>query len=263
MAIPTFSDDSSNERQKNVYMAWIAEQAERFPEMALFISNAVRLAHSDPLTTDERNLLSSAYKNLIASCRSAWRVITHVESKEEAAANEDHLSVIRRYRAKIESELTAACNGILELLDEHLIPFADSPESKVFYLKLKGDYLRYLAEFRTGQDKKDTAEDTLAAYRSAQDIAVAELVSTHPIRLGLALNFSVFYYEILVSPERACNLAKQAFDEAIAELDTLGEEAYKDSTMIMQLLRDNLTLWTSDVQEDTGDQNVDPKPGST
>jgi 14-3-3 protein epsilon len=69
----------------------------------------------------------------------------------------------------------------------------------------------------------------------------------------LALNFSVFYYEILNSPDRACTLAKQAFDEAIAELDTLGEESYKDSTLIMQLLRDNLTLWTSDMQEE-GDE---------
>merc|ERR1711964_739630 len=81
------------------------------------------------------------------------------------------------------------------------------------------------------------------------DVAQTELTPTHPIRLGLALNFSVFYYEILNSPDRACHLAKQAFDDAIAELDTLSEESYKDSTLIMQLLRDNLTLWTSDMQE--------------
>ena len=93
----------------------------------------------------------------------------------------------------------------------------------------------------------------MLAYKSAQDIALAELAPTHPIRLGLALNFSVFYYEILNSPDRACNLAKQAFDEAISELDTLGEESYKDSTLIMQLLRDNLTLWTSDNADDVGD----------
>ena len=59
----------------------------------------------------------------------------------------------------------------------------------------------------------------------------------------------MFYYEILNSPDRACHLAKQAFDDAIAELDTLSEESYKDSTLIMQLLRDNLTLWTSDMQD--------------
>ena len=111
----------------------------------------------------------------------------------------------------------------------------------------KGDYFRYLAEFATSADRKDAAENSLVAYKAATDISMTELVPTHPIRLGLALNFSVFYYEILNSPERACRLAKAAFDDAIAELDTLSEESYKDSTLIMQLLRDNLTLWTSDL----------------
>jgi 14-3-3 protein epsilon len=112
-----------------------------------------------------------------------------------------------------------------------------------------GDYHRYLAEFATGDKRKDSADKSLNAYKAASDVAVTELPPTHPIRLGLALNFSVFYYEILNSPDRACHLAKQAFDDAIAELDTLSEESYKDSTLIMQLLRDNLTLWTSDMQD--------------
>ena len=86
---------------------------------------------------------------------------------------------------------------------------------------MKGDYQRYLAEFSTGTQRKDSAENALTAYKAASDIASTELPPTHPIRLGLALNFSVFYYEILNSPDRACQLAKQAFDDAIAELDTL------------------------------------------
>jgi 14-3-3 protein epsilon len=150
---------------------------------------------------------------------------------------------------QVETELQDICSSILSLLDEYLIPTASTGESKVFYLKMKGDYHRYLAEFKTGAERKEAAEQTLMAYKAAQDIALVDLPPTHPIRLGLALNFSVFYYEILNSPERACHLAKQAFDEAIAELDTLGEESYKDSTLIMQLLRDNLTLWTSDMQD--------------
>ncbi|CAM9863311.1 unnamed protein product, partial [Laminaria digitata] len=108
---------------------------------------------------------------------------------------------------------------------------------------------RYLAEFQSAEDRKTSASDALDAYQSASELANQDLPPTHPIRLGLALNFSVFYYEILNSPERACNLAKAAFDDAIAELDTLSEESYKDSTLIMQLLRDNLTLWTSDQGE--------------
>ncbi|KAK3084684.1 hypothetical protein FSP39_017381 [Pinctada imbricata] len=119
-----------------------------------------------------------------------------------------------------------------------------------FKINWKGDYHRYLAEFSVGNDRKGCAENSLVAYKAASDFAATELATTHPIRLGLALNFSVFYYEILNSPDRACRLAKNAFDDAIAELDTLNEESYKDSTLIMQLLRDNLTLWTSDAQQE-------------
>jgi len=134
------------------------------------------------------------------------------------------------------------------LLDKYLIPKASNPESKVFYLKMKGDYYRYLAEVAIGDNRNTIVETSQKAYQDAFDIAKSEMQPTHPIRLGLALNFSVFYYEILNSPDRACHLAKQAFDDAIAELDTLNEDSYKDSTLIMQLLRDNLTLWTSDTQ---------------
>jgi len=114
----------------------------------------------------------------------------------------------------------------------------------------QADYYRYQAEFTTADDRKTASENSLTAYKVASDVATTELPPTHPIRLGLALNFSVFYYEILNAPDRACQLAKSAFDEAIAELDSLSEESYRDSTLIMQLLRDNLTLWTTDMQTD-------------
>ncbi|KAJ6398779.1 hypothetical protein OIU77_019530 [Salix suchowensis] len=224
-------------REENVYMAKLAEQAERYEEMVEYMEKVSSSIDNEELTVEERNLLSVAYKNVIGARRASWRIISSIEQKEESRGNEDHVSLIRDYRAKIETELSSICDGILKLLDS-----------------------RYLAEFKTGAERKEAAESTLTAYKSAQDIANAELAPTHPIRLGLALNFSVFYYEILNSPDRACNLAKQAFDEAIAELDTLGEESYKDSTLIMQLLRDNLTLWTSDMQDDAADEIKEAAP---
>lgn len=230
-------------------MAKLAEQAERYDEMVEEVRKIAKMVKDQQLSVEERNLLSVAYKNVIGSRRASWRIVSSIEHKEESKGNAEHVVRIRNYRAVIEKELADICNNILGLLDEHLIPTALNGESKVFYLKMKGDYHRYLAEFKAGADKKESADLTLNAYKEAQDIALMELAPTHPIRLGLALNFSVFYYEILNSPERACHLAKQAFDEAIAELDTLGEESYKDSTLIMQLLRDNLTLWTSDMQD--------------
>ncbi|XP_041005832.1 14-3-3-like protein GF14 kappa [Juglans microcarpa x Juglans regia] len=237
-------------REQYVYMAKLAEQAERYEEMVQFMENLVTGSNQvAELTVEERNLLSVAYKNVIGSLRAAWRIVSSIEQKEEGRKNEEHVVLVKDYRSKVESELSTVCAGILRLLDSHLVPSASTGESKVFYLKMKGDYHRYMAEFKVGDERKTAAEETMLAYKAAQDIALADLAPTHPIRLGLALNFSVFYYEILNSSEKACGMAKQAFEEAIAELDTLGEESYKDSTLIMQLLRDNLTLWTSDMQE--------------
>jgi len=241
------------DREDLVYQAKLAEQAERYDEM---VESMKKVAGMDvELTVEERNLLSVAYKNVIGARRASWRIISSIEQREENKGGEDKLKMIREYRQTVENELKSICNDILDVLDKHLIPASNTGESKVFYYKMKGDYHRYLAEFATGNDRKEAAENSLVAYKAASDIAMMELPPTHPIRLGLALNFSVFYYEILNSPDRACRLAKAAFDDAIAELDTLSEESYKDSTLIMQLLRDNLTLWTSDMQGDGEETN--------
>jgi len=209
------------------------------------------------LTVEERNLLSVAYKNVIGARRASWRIVSSIEQKEEKKGNESHIKAIAEYRAKIESELSEICNDILKLLDENLIPSASTHESKVFYYKMKGDYHRYLAEFATGARRAEASDNSLQAYKAASEIAEKDLPPTHPIRLGLALNFSVFYYEIASSPDSACRLAKKAFDDAIADLDSLPEDSYKDSTLIMQLLRDNLTLWTSDMQGTADDEKND------
>jgi len=111
---------------------------------------------------------------------------------------------------------------------------------------MKADYYRYIAEFSDGQAKTDAAEKARLAYADASGVAEKDLAVTHPIRLGLALNYSVFQYEVLGAPDEACKMARTAFEDAIAELDNVAEDSYKDSTLIMQLLRDNLTLWTSD-----------------
>jgi len=128
-----------------------------------------------------------------------------------------------------------------------------SAESKVFHFKLKGDYYRYLAEVAGGEQRKSVAQQSHEAYQKAAEVAQAELKPTNPIRLGVALNFSVFYYEILDSPERACALAKTAFDDAIQILDQLSGDAYKDTTIILQLIKDNLILWTSNGQATSND----------
>ncbi|KAH9530143.1 hypothetical protein DERF_003971 [Dermatophagoides farinae] len=295
------------EREELVQRAKLAEQAERYDDMAAAMKQVTETGTE--LSNEERNLLSVAYKNVVGARRSSWRVISSIEQKTEGAERKQQMA--REYREKVEVELRDICYDVLSLLDKYLIPKASNAESKVFYLKMKGDYYRYLAEVATGDRRTSVVEESQKAYQEAFDISKSKMQPTHPIRLGLALNFSVFFYEILNSPDkacqlakqvimifefdsanifsfhvadeaqkayqeafdisrsklqpthpirlglalnysvfyyeilnaadRACHLAKQAFDDAIAELDTLNEDSYKDSTLIMQLLRDNLT----------------------
>lgn len=156
------------DREENVYLAKLAEQAERYDEMVEAMEKVAKTVDNQQLTVEERNLLSVAYKNVIGARRASWRIISSIEQKEESKGNEDHVAVIKEYRAKVESELSTICDSILSLLDAYLIPSSTSGESKVFYLKMKGDYHRYLAEFKTGTERKEAAESTLLAYKSAQ-----------------------------------------------------------------------------------------------
>ena len=161
--------------------------------------------------------------------------------------------MIQSYKSRVQAEMKDICDEILSLLDKHLIPNSNTNDTKVFYHKMKGDYYRYLAEFSKQSEKEEVSEKAREAYQEAVKIASTELEKTDPIRLGLALNFSVFYYEILNKPKEACTLARNAFEDAMSELDNVKDEKYKDATLIMQLLRDNLTLWA----DDTG--GIDPE----
>uniref|UniRef100_A0A2K5YE89 14-3-3 domain-containing protein n=1 Tax=Mandrillus leucophaeus TaxID=9568 RepID=A0A2K5YE89_MANLE len=198
-----------------VQKAKLAEEAERYDDMAACMKSVIEPGAE--LSNEERNLLSVAYKNVVGAHRSSWRVLSSIEQKTEGAEKKQQMA--REHREKIETELRDVCNDVLSLLEKFLIPNASQAESKVFYLKMK-DYYR-------------TVDQSQQAYQEVFEISKKEMQPTHPIRLGLALNFSVFYYEILNCPEKVCSLAKTAFDEAIAELDTLSEESYKDSRLIM------------------------------
>jgi len=239
------------EREDNVYVAKLAEQAERYDEMVDAMKKVASL--NVELTVEERNLLSVAYKNVIGARRAAWRIIASIEQKEKSKNNEQNVEKIKTYAHKIDKELNDIVGDVMAVIDSHLIPHATGEESKVFYYKMKGDYYRYKAEFTSDEARKEAGQKSLEGYQQALDIANQHLATTNPIRLGLSLNFSVFYYEILNEKNKACELAKKAFDEAIAKLDDLSEDSYKDSTVIMQLLKDNLNLWTSEGEEDGDD----------
>jgi len=228
-----------------VELVRVAETAERYEDMCKFVKALVqnKTSKGQDLDVEERNLLSVAYKNVVGSKRASWRTLS-------GGFDDADETLIEKYKAIVENELENICKEVISLLVDNLLKTVNGKkdETEVFYLKMSGDYYRYLAEFR--QTNESYKEKCKEYYQKALDVAQDNLPETHPTRLGLALNFSVCYYEILKQPEKACELAKKSFDSAIEKLDTLNDASYKDSTLIMQLLRDNLTLWTSETAAD-------------
>merc|ERR1711918_115744 len=149
------------------------------------------------------------------------RIITSVEQKEKSKGNEDNAKFAKEYCSKVEAELDKICNTIVKLLDDKLIAKASNGESKVFYQKMKADYYRYIAEYKDSTAKTEAAENARKAYEAAQEVATKDLAVTHPIRLGLALNYSVFQYEVLSNPDEACKMARTAFEDPSLSLTTL------------------------------------------
>lgn len=232
-----------NTVEEGVFLAKVAEQAERYEDMLTFLAPLLKKA--EELQTEERNLVSVAFKNLSGSKRTAWRALTAIE---ENPKYEKYHEKTKTYKAKIEEELKKVCKDAIKTIDTSLFKNATSAEAKVFYLKMKADYYRYTGEVCTGSELEEVSLKANENYESAKK-ASETLAPTDPVRIGLALNYSVFLYEIRKKPKEACAMAKVAFDEAISGLQDLDEDKYKDSTAIMQLLKDNLTLWTSELEE--------------
>ncbi|KAL8510841.1 hypothetical protein ACS0TY_017596 [Phlomoides rotata] len=199
------------------------------------------------LTPDERILLSVGYKKVIEPRRAACKKLFSILEEESNMAK---INRIIEYGMKAVKEMSDICGEVVSIINVHLIPPSinrGDHNSAAFYFKMKGDYYRYLAEYKTGNDRTVAANQSFKAYRSAMKFARRKLPPTSPIRLGVALNFSVFYYVILGFPDSAYEISKIAFDEAIyeIELDILNEEADKAS-QIMELLMDNMILFNAE-----------------
>lgn len=230
-----------SDEEKAVLLAKVAERAERYDEMAEFMKE--RVEKGGPLTVEERDLFSAAYKGSLTARRHALRVSVTVENAEREAGREDKAALAAGFKSKVENELRGVCSEALGLITGKLVPGAEPGEPKIFYLKMQGDYLRYSAEFATGETRTSTAEEARTAYTAAMAEAEAALATTHPVRLGLALNFSVFQHEVIGDTPEAVRTARTALTSAARDISEAPDESQSDATLTMQLLQDNLSLW--------------------
>ena len=235
--------------ETNISLAMLPEQCNRFDEMVQFLEDMLKSRDKD-LSNDERNLLSIAYKNSVSSRRTALRTIIAYETKEKKKETSTFLPFIQEYHKKVQEELNKACQNILNVIDQTLLKRAEDAEAKVFYSKMKGDYNRYVAEYAEGDLKKQVSDGALAAYKEASESAKG-LPVLNPIALGLALNFSVFYYEVMNDHDTACKIADEALTNANKELPNIDEDAEenRDAVSIVNLLKENLEMWKSETEE--------------
>merc|ERR1719284_558420 len=201
-----------------------------------------RVEMSTPLDGEERDMFSAAFKerSLLAVVPFALQVVWKRKRRRMETVQPQRLPVV--IQAKVEAELHGICATVLQLLTVNLIPSSTPGEAKTFYLKMQGDYHRYLAEVAQGDQRQRAAEDAKIAYGAGTSEA-ASLSSVHPVRLGLALNFSVFQHEVLGDTVGAVETAKAALKAAADNFNEIPEESRNDAYLTIQLLQDNLALW--------------------
>ena len=233
--------------EEKIFLARVAEQAERFEDMVDFLEE-VLVAKAGTVNPDERNLLSVAFKNLISSKRAACRTISAIEQNPKYSKFN---AALLTYKTQIEEQLQNDCQKIIDMINQRVLNNDCADEAKAFFVKMVGDYYRYIAENAKDAKLEEVKQKAKQAYEEANAI---DLAPCNPIKLGLALNFSVFNYEVLKDHAKACELADNALQQALDKIDELEEDDFRDAKSIIELLKENLTLWK---EEEEGDNQID------
>jgi 14-3-3 protein epsilon len=238
--------------KEKIFMARVADQAERYEDMVEFLKEVIQ-AKDEDLNTEERNLLSVGFKNLISGSRGAWRTVGAIEQNEKYA---EYSADCSDYKKRIGGELEKQCKKVIEIVREHSLPKASDDEAKTFYLKMIGDYYRYIAENASGDLLKEATDGALDFYEQANVVSKG-LKPYNSTKLGLALNYSVFYYEVKNDIPKACSLAEEALESAKQNIDNMDNEDARDALSIVELLKENLSLWKEENDEEDGQKIED------
>ena len=228
--------------EEKIFLARVAEQAERFEDMVDFLADVLDQKGAD-VSADERNLLSVAFKNLISSKRTACRTIAAIEQNPKYSKFNEALS---EYKTNIETGLQGDCQRVIDIINQKVLSKSCDGEAKAFFVKMVGDYYRYIAESAKGTNLETVKDAALKAYNEANEIT---LTPCNPIKLGLALNFSVFQYEVMKNHKMACEIADKSLQEALDKIDELEEDDFRDAKSIIELLKENLTLWKEEDED--------------
>ena len=232
-----------------IFLMKLLQRTERYPEMVKAINKYVE--QNPVLNDEERKLLCDGYKNIISDKRNSLRLLSNLSKKEEEEGKQiNHKKQINIIREKIESELLSIFEEVHSILDKYLIPNAQNTETKVLYMKIKADYYRYHCEFAENDAFDEAKDKAEKIYKEAYDLALKEISIYNSVRLGLALNYSVFEYEIMDNKNEAYDIAQKAYDEAMKVVDDVEKDRTSDNLLLIQLLKENLNLWNNEMEGD-------------
>lgn len=229
-----------NEMEELSSLAQVAEIAERFEDAAKYMEDLIKKKKED-LTKEEKNIFYNSNKYIINSKRCALRTTNILEEKEKKHSTQ-YIPIVTNYKNILESEINDISKNIINIINNYLLKKTLSDESKVFYLKMKADYCRYICEIINTNENQIYVEESEKCYKEANDL-VQNFPWTNPIRLGLSLNYSVFYYEIKKNVNQAIKIAKEAIKGAKKQFDKIKEEEDKDGGVTLQTLKENVLLW--------------------
>ena len=219
-------------REVSVFMAKVAQECGKNEDCINYMREVINQGR--PLSFNERNLLSTAYKGIVGPLRDSIRLLQ----------DDNHGFDVTQAIIECSEQLSAKCDEVINLIRNTLLPSVTEPEVRVFYIKLTADYLRYKWEATSDAGRPDVAAKCKAAYQEAAALADTSLPTYHPLRLGLALNFAVFIYEILGDTAEAHELASRAYSEAGNGISQLSNESREEANHTLELLKENINLWS-------------------
>lgn len=219
-------------------LAQVSLIAERFEDASKYIEELIK-RKKDDLTKDEKNAFYNSFKFIINSKRCAWQSANYMEEKEKY---EERKTMIKNYKNILENEIYDICKNVITLINNFLMNKTILDESKIFFLKMKGDYYRYLCEFQSLSENKNYPDESEKNYKMAVELS-QNISWINPLKLGLYLNYSVFYYEIKKDVKKAMQIAKEAIKNAKKYSDKLKEEDDKDAEMSIQTMKENIIYW--------------------
>lgn len=218
-------------REVNVFMAKVAQECGKNEECVAYMKEVHNAGR--PLSYNERNLLSAAYKGIVGPLRDSIRLLQEDSHDFDVASSIIELSEL----------LCLKCDEVIALIRNNLLPAVTEPEVRIFYIKMVADYLRYKWEGTAEKNRAEVAQKCRAAYQEAESLSETSLPTYHPLRLGLSLNYAVFVYEILGETAEAYELASKSYTEAGTGINQLSPESKDEATHTIQLLKENITLW--------------------